>query len=400
MYIEEIRVKNFKSFRDVRVKLGRFNVLIGANASGKSNFVDLIRFIKNLAMYGLEDAFQMMGGVEFVRNMKIGSKKPTEVSFTLKLNVKTNVFGFDMYVSKVTYRLGVKANRKLSIVEDRMIIHAKDENKKTFKLEFIKENGRLMYKIKELEDETEEKLRSTLDNAVKFFSSLRVFLKEPIVRLPIAIPPSPILAHELGIYNFDPKDMKGAVKMTGKAELEENGGNLPIVLQKALSSKEKRVNIVYLLKDFVPFVKDVKIERLIDKSIFLSLKEEFYDKNIPASLISDGTLNILATIVALIHEKKDVYVFEEPERNVHPTLIEKLVNMFKEFSEKKQIILTTHNPLIVKYAGIENILLVKRDKDGFSHIVKPENSVIVKEFLKSDFGLDELFTKGIIGAGL
>jgi len=398
MYIEEIAVKNFKSFEDLRVKLGKFNVLIGTNASGKSNFVDLLRFIKNLVWCGLDDAFQMMGGVEFVRNLKIGSEKPIEIAFTLRLGVKTNVFGFDMHVNRVAYRLSVKANRSLSIVDDRMTIQAMDKNKNKFKLEFFKENNRLRYEIKETDEKTKEKLRATLEDVVKLFS--RVFSNEPIVRSLIAIPPPPILAHSIGIYNFDPKEMKGAVKMTGKAELEEDGGNLPIILQKALSSKEKRMNIVYLLKDFVPFVKDVKIERLIDKSIFLSLKEEFYDKNIPASLISDGTLNILATIVALIHEEKKVYVFEEPERNIHPTLIEKLVNMFKEFSEKKQIILTTHNPLIVKYAGIENILLVKRDEHGFSHIVKPENSVIVKEFLKSDFGLDELFVKGLISEGI
>ncbi|WP_456328299.1 AAA family ATPase [Archaeoglobus sp.] len=395
MYIEEIAVKNFKSFGDMRVKLGKFNVLIGANASGKSNFVDLLRFIKNLILHGLEDAFQMMGGVGFVRNLKIGSKEPIDIAFTLKLNAKTKIFGFDMYVDRVAYRLGVKANRRLSIVEDRMIIHAKDE-RKTFRLEFFRENGRLEYNIEP--NKVEKKFKMRLDGVVKFISE--VFPREPIVRTLMAIPPPPILAHNIGIYNFDPKEMKSAVKMTGKAELEEDGSNLPIILQKSLSSKENRINIVYLLKDFVSFVEDVKIERLIDKSVFLSLKEEFYDKSIPASLISDGTLNILATILALVHEKKSIYVFEEPERNVHPTLIEKLVNMFKEFSERKQIILTTHNPLIVKYAEIENILLVKRDDDGFSHIVKPKDSVIVKEFLKSDFGLDELFVKGLIGAGV
>ena len=44
MAIKSIRVKNFKSFKDVEVHLGNFNVLIGANASGKSNFIQVIKF--------------------------------------------------------------------------------------------------------------------------------------------------------------------------------------------------------------------------------------------------------------------------------------------------------------------------------------------------------------------
>ncbi len=396
MYIEELGAKNFKSFKDMHVKLGKFNVLIGSNASGKSNFVDLIKFIKNLIWYGVEDAFQMMGGIEFVRNIHIGSDKPIEISFTLNLNVKTNVFGVDTYVNKIKYNINIKtSDSKIRSIEDNMLVQIIDKNKKKFELEFYKDKNKLRYEIRGNDNKTKDRLTESLKETIKFFS--RVFPNEPIVRSLIAIPPPPILVHNIGIYNFDPKEMKGAVKITGKAELEEDGSNLPIILQKALSSKNEKLNIIYLLKDFIPFIKNVKIERLIDKSIFLSLKEEYYTKNIPASLISDGTLNILATIVALIQEKKYIYIFEEPERNIHPILIEKLVNMFKEFSKKKQIILTTHNPLIVKYAGIENILLVKRDKNGFSHIVKPENNLIVKEFLKSDFGLDELFVKGLIG---
>ena len=186
-----------------------------------------------------------------------------------------------------------------------------------------------------------------------------------------------------------------------KAELEENGSNLASILKSILSVEQKRINIVYTLKDFVPFIDDLKVDKSIDQKLFLSLVEEFYPKrSLPAGLISDGSLNILATIVALMHEDKDVCIFEEPERNIHPALIQKLVHLFKEYSNQKQIILTTHNPLIVKYAGIENILLVKRDREGFSYIVKPEKSEIVREFLRSDFGLDELFIKGIIGAGL
>lgn len=48
MSIKSIRVTNFKSFKDLEVNLGKFNVLIGINASGKSNFVQIFKFIKDI----------------------------------------------------------------------------------------------------------------------------------------------------------------------------------------------------------------------------------------------------------------------------------------------------------------------------------------------------------------
>lgn len=50
MAIKKIKIANFKSFKDVEVELGRFNVLIGANASGKSNFVQVFKFLRDIKL--------------------------------------------------------------------------------------------------------------------------------------------------------------------------------------------------------------------------------------------------------------------------------------------------------------------------------------------------------------
>ena len=49
--IEQITIKNFKSFKDVTLKLGPLNIFIGANASGKSNFFDALRVLQGIG-YG------------------------------------------------------------------------------------------------------------------------------------------------------------------------------------------------------------------------------------------------------------------------------------------------------------------------------------------------------------
>jgi len=58
MGIKKIDVKNFKSFKDLKSALGRFNVLIGVNVSGKSNFVSIFRFLKDdIAMLCLKSPY-------------------------------------------------------------------------------------------------------------------------------------------------------------------------------------------------------------------------------------------------------------------------------------------------------------------------------------------------------
>ena len=75
MAIKSIRVKNFKSFKDVEVHLGNFNVLIGANASGKSNFIRIIEFLRDIQRHGLENAISLQGGPEYLTNLNIGPRE-------------------------------------------------------------------------------------------------------------------------------------------------------------------------------------------------------------------------------------------------------------------------------------------------------------------------------------
>ena len=102
------------------------------------------------------------------------------------------------------------------------------------------------------------------------------------------------------------------------------------------------------------------MQKVVDKSLIVSLKE-IYSENrfLPAFLASDGTINITALIITLYFEEKSFIIVKEPERNIHPYLISRIVGMMKDVSEtmkKKQIIIETHNPEIVKYADIDHLL--------------------------------------------
>ena len=73
-----------------------------------------------------------------------------------------------------------------------------------------------------------------------------------------------------------------------------------------------------------------------------------------------------------------------------------MVSMMKDASRNKQIIITTHNPEIVKHVDIDSLLLVSRDKDGFSKIYKPADISEIQTFLKNDIGVDELYVQNLL----
>ena len=79
MNIKRLEVKNFKSFKELKIDLEKFNLIIGANASGKSNFVYIFEFLRDVKSSGLDNAISMKGGVEYLRNLNIGASEPLSI---------------------------------------------------------------------------------------------------------------------------------------------------------------------------------------------------------------------------------------------------------------------------------------------------------------------------------
>ena len=201
------------------------------------------------------------------------------------------------------------------------------------------------------------------------------------------------------LYDFDPKKPKQAVPITGTRELDGDARNLTVVLQPVLggNSSKKRA-FVNLVSDLLPFVAGVGIDTLAYNALLTRFTERRSGKSndMPASWASDGTISVLALVTALYFQDSKLAIFEEPERNIHPYLIGRIVQMMKEASETKQILVTTHNPEMLRHADLEDILLVTRGPDGCSTISRPADSEVVRTFLENDLGVQDLFTQNLL----
>jgi Predicted ATPase len=203
---------------------------------------------------------------------------------------------------------------------------------------------------------------------------------------------------EIAIYDFDPRTPRKAIPLSGRSDLEEDGSNLAIVLRGILSDPEKKRRLSNLMGELLPFVQDIDVRKFMDSSIYFTVTERYGDDHpLPSSVISDGTVNVINLICALYFDEKPFIVIEEPEKNVHPYLIARVVSMFADAARNKQILITTHNPGVVRHADIEDILLISRDSLGYSIITKPARREEVRTFLKNEVGIEELYIQNLLG---
>lgn len=166
-----------------------------------------------------------------------------------------------------------------------------------------------------------------------------------------------------------------------------------------MNDKKKKERLTSLVSNVLPFVSDVSVERLADKSFILQLREQGTGFSFPATFISDGTMNITALIVALFLERERataLTILEEPERNVHPQLIGKIVDMIKIASEQSQLLITTHSPEVIKHVDVQSVFLVHRDRDGSSVLSQISHSEQVMRMLQEEIGVDELFVRSLL----
>lgn len=398
--------------------------MVGSNASGKSNFIHIFEFLRDIVgRAGLKNSISMQGDIEYFRNINlkssvdfsleiysdqelrtvipVGTKKGKKEAIGIKTSEIVYRFTLEFYKEKADFKIAEDIlNIKCVFVKlEKQNGEIKEiETLGKGELSLINDEGKVKYDFpipKEVPLKKEELIpigltEEELPSKTLLIETTFLFIPFNLIRI----------FESIAIYNFDPKKPKKAIPISGKTELEEDGSNLAIVLNNIREDKDKKRKFSNLIKDVLPFVEDLDVVKFVDTSLFVKLKEIYSEKEfLPASLISDGTINIASLIIALYFEEEPLVIIEEPERNIHPYLISKVVDMMKEVSNKRQIITTTHNPEMLKYVDLKDILLVSRDKNGFSKIYRPSEKKEIKAFLKNDLGIDEIFTNNLLGIG-
>nr|WP_321351326.1 AAA family ATPase [uncultured Methanoregula sp.] len=420
MPIQHIHVENFKSFSEIDIDLSGFNVVIGSNAAGKSNFISVFKFLRDIARYGIVNAIAMQGGVEYLRNAKIGSAKDLVIRMDYIPDQALDVMDREGHDPPL---LGIRActtayefalrfpeyGDDFTIVRDQLTIGCE--------VSACERDGMRILEKKPIGKG--ELVVSSVDGEVQYAAAIpdgcclkesdivpamfrgkhipkKTLLLETIYGYPL--PHTEKFFDRIAVYDIDPKLPKKGVAITGRRELDEDAGNLALVIHGIIEDPEKKRKFSNLLRDVLPFVEEFSVRKFMDVSLILTLRERYAKStDLPASSLSDGTIAIFAMIIALYFEEKPFIIIEEPVSHIHPFLVGRLMTMMKEASEKKQVMITTHSTEVVKHADLEDILLISRDSEGFSIISRPGDKEEVRAFLENEIGIEELYVQNLLG---
>ncbi len=453
--LKQLILENWKSFRYAELPLDPLTVLIGTNASGKSNVVEALEFLQRIAkgenieaaLAGDKTLPSLRGGVEWA------ALKP-ETQFILKLLVQGEDDKTDYF-----YRITVQSKPSVHIVQeylerqkkssdfqvsDEMLI---DNNFLTEKSYLSEVNHLFAQSQKQQEDiklklsnlnktnqdllETVNKLKnSIIINEVKIkviekIENIKKQTNDLIERTYENDNDLDFLSKDLKIMNIIinkissifilnpiPSTMRGYSPLSNI--LESDGSNIAGVL--AALDGEQKTEVESTLSAYIKDLPEGDIKRIFAEPVgrlktdaMLYCEEEWkpgHITEIDARTMSDGTLRFLAILTALLTRPEgSQLVIEEIDNGLHPSRAELLVKILREIGSKRNIdiLLTTHNPALLDALGPEIVpfvVVAHRDKEtGESKLTLLEDIENLPLLLASGT-LGKLATKGAIEKSL
>ena len=188
--------------------------------------------------------------------------------------------------------------------------------------------------------------------------------------------------------------------------LMSEAGNLAVFLHNLKERKPHHYKHILSTIQFVaPFIRDLVVEPQAtnDRYVLLRWKDRSGETFGPHQL-SDGTLRAIALITALLQPDEtmpSIMLFDEPELGLHPAAIGLIASLLKSASEKRQVIVATQSPLLIRDYEPEDLIVVDRTEDdkgrGESTFTRLEAELLASWL--SEFNLGELYEKNVTGGG-
>jgi predicted ATPase len=369
-----LRLERFKNFKDAELKLGPFSVLIGANASGKSNVRDAFRFLHGIGRgYSLAEIIGEKygeGGERVWTGIRGGIP---EIAYSGSRSFALTVPGYDKFGNQITYQIEINIDRK------RVISSVAFER---FRIEHP--GNELVGKATKGNLELHYRSAEGLDQKLRDVTGDRPFIYR-LAHPTGGGPPISLNSYEAAQTLSDSSnitDMLHSMRFfdwaldairqpspAGQDVLSDNGRNLSSVLQAICRDGQGKRNLLAWITELTP-MDAVDFEFPADPTgkVLATLVEK-NGQRITLASASDGTLRFLAFLAAFLgpHPSR-FYFFEELENGIHPTRLGLLLDLVENQVKNKgiQVVATTHSPQLLGHLSeksLENAHLVYRLPD-------------------------------------
>ncbi len=385
--ITKLHLKNFLSFKDTVVHFDDFNVILGANASGKSNLIKAILVLKTFALEGVfhsEDSYSDFMETYFRKNSD--PKENLYLECRMKNSFKYSNANSELELTLNDYNYSVECSSEEGIIKEEYYAKINQDPKTSQILVREKRTAKILNF-----DSAGKNVFSQINLSQQMdFSTL---INKTNSNLPVALIAG---IQNTVLYKLDSIQIIRASTWKNQKLVNPTGSNLAGVLEYYKKYNPQVIDSINeILRRNIPGFKEVKTERLGTKNAVFFSVEELDGHTYSMNELSDGTDYFIAIITALVvlqysdldESNKGLLIIEEPEKCLHPQLLSEIVEIAKHLSAKYQVIITSHSADLVSLLKPEELLLMDKDENG-SRIKRCNSSKQLETFLK-EFSLDQ-----------
>ncbi len=344
MYVKRLRLKNWRNFRDIDVSLQLRTFIVGPNAAGKSNLLDVFRFLRDLAIQqsggGLQKAMADRGGLSKVRCLA-ARKDPV-------VEVEVEVQGDDSDDGTWLYKIGInqepRGNRQ-PIIESETVRH----------------NGQLLIERPNDDDKADQqRLTQTHLEQINSNQSFRELAR---------------FFERITYLHLVPQLVRHPEAFSGPGLPGDPFGRTFLDRLAVTPKKTRDARLSWIQKSLqkvVPQLKELRFERDEVGMPHLEAPYEHWRPNAGKQRedqFSDGTLRLIALFWSLL-DSDSLLLLEEPELSLNAGIVERLAPLISRLQSQKkrrrQVLISSHSPALLSDPGIEPdaILMLMPTKEG------------------------------------
>ncbi len=398
--ITSIRLKNFKNFADETLRVGPFTILVGTNASGKSNIRDAFRFLSGIGRgYTLAEIMSGKYGADWksIRGAMTAIARFGQSSFSIEveMNVRPGPVRFMIGVGFDDRSPGIpRLITEELAYHSRVVYHPTSDQEEVAHLKFLpplinEGDGPRPFRAKRDQPALTQINRLEPACLPKQDQQTLTYLPKQVIDT----------FANMRFLELSPERMREP-SFPGATVLGDSGENLPVVLQEICADPKRKEILISWIAELTPM--DVMgFEFPIDPSgqVHLWLCEK-NGIQVSASSASDGTLRFLALLAVLLGDNPNgLYFFDEIDTGIHPVRLSLLMDLIERQTAKRsiQVIATTHAPTLLTVMNddtFENSSVVCRLEDNTDAIIRPLAKLPNVRELRQDQGLARLHESG------
>jgi len=322
IFIEQLRLRNFRSYVDACLSFEDFTILIGQNGAGKSTLREALEIMRDALTDSLNNALSRRGGLEYwIRQSGKESEKYLSLAVQLRFESGDDrlraVYGFELLLTESGgYRI---FQEHLTFSTDQ-IPH------------FHREGDQFQTSL------SLPKLPLSPDQlAFPLLAGSHPFWKACLDEI-----------KGVGAYIFSPERMRQETTALDQSRLASDGQNAANIL-KGLENHRSVIEILTRrLCTVIPGIHRVFTESFRGRRILRFEQNGERMVRLDASQVSDGTLRILGILLAIYQQPPPTLIFlEELEDSIHPEAFATITEAIEEVAEQTQIVITSHSPVVL-----------------------------------------------------